>query len=155
VDYDNVQNSRYAKVTMLDWSPFDYMLYLDADTQVYGDVSMGFDMLARGFDLVIAPSANQLERNWLGHCGEKDQRSTRRSVGFQALQLQAGVFFAAKNARTKALWRAWHAEWLKHEGQDQGALLRAFYKHPVKVWLLGQPFNGGAAIGHHWGALRV
>lgn len=151
--YNLMQQSRYAKVTLLDWTPFDYSCYLDADTQVYGDLQVGFDILADGWDMVITPSENQGD-GWLWHIPDSERQKTKWELGEQFTQLQAGVFFVAKNARTRALWVAWRAEWLRYEGQDQGALLRAFYQYPVKVWLLGRPWNGGAVIGHHFGSIR-
>jgi hypothetical protein len=146
--------SRFAKVTMLDWSPFDHTAYLDADTQIYQPLDAGFQPLDDGWDLAVAPSQNQDEYQWLWHCGEPDREATQLALRYQALQLQAGVFFVAKNERTVALWETWRAEWVKFGDQDQGALLRALHRYPVKVWLLGRPFNGGAVVGHHFGAIR-
>ena len=146
--------SRYAKVTMLDWTPFDHTAYLDADTQVCQPIDAGFQMLADGWDMAITPSHNQGEHEWLWHCGAEDQEHTRLALRYQALQLQAGVFFVAKNERTEALWRAWRDEWAAYGNQDQAALLRALQRVPVKTWLLGRPWNGGAIVGHHWGAIR-
>lgn len=151
--YTDMQQSRHAKVTMLDWSPYQYTAYLDADTQVYQDISAGFEALENGFDLAITPSQNQGER-MLWHCGERDKAETLTAVGAESLQLQAGVMFVARNARTRALFDGWRAEWEKYRDQDQGALLRALYQCPVKVWLLGQPWNGGAVCAHHWGSIR-
>jgi hypothetical protein len=146
--------SRYAKVTLFKWSPFDHTVYLDADTQVYQPIDAGFQMLADGWDIVIVPSQNQDEHGWLWHCGEVDKAETLKALDYQALQLQAGVFFVAKNTRTETLFEAWRDEYPLYSFQDQGALLRALYQHPVKVWLLGRPWNGGAVIGHHFGAIR-
>lgn len=146
--------SRYAKVTLFNWSPFDHTVYLDADTQVYQSIDVGFQMLADGWDIVISPSQNQDEYEWLWHCGKVDKAETLKALGFQALQLQAGVFFMAKNERTEALFEAWRTEYSMYGFQDQGALLRALYQHPLKIWLLGRPWNGGAVIGHHFGAIR-
>ena len=146
--------SRYAKVTLLDWTPFDYTAYLDADTQVIQPIDAGFQMLEDGWDMVITVDQNQSEHNWLWHCGEEDKAYTLTRLGYQALQLQAGVFFVAKNERTEALWRMWALEWAVYGNQDQGALLRALQQVSVKVWLLGRPWNGGAVISHHFGAIR-
>jgi len=150
----DMAESRYAKVTMLDWTPFDHTVYLDADTQVYQSLDTGFQMLDDGWDMAITPSGNQGRYEWLWHCGGADQEFTRLALRYQALQLQAGIFFVAKNERTEALWRAWEFEWEVYRNQDQGALLRALSKQPVKLWLLGRPWNGGAIVGHHFGAIR-
>ena len=152
--HTDMQCSRLAKVTMLDWTPYTYTAYLDADCQVYQPIDTGFQALGDGYDLAIAPSQNQAEHDWLWHCGAEDKALTLAVLGFQALQLQAGVMFVAKTERTAALWACWRAEWERQHDQDQGALLRALYQCPVKVWLLGHPYRGGAVIGHHWGAIR-
>ena len=60
----------------------------------------------------------------------------------------------AKNERTANLFDAWKREWMRYSGEDQAAFVRALYSAPVKIWLLGHPWNGGAAIGHNWGAMR-
>ena len=148
----DMQKSRLAKVTLLDWTPFDHTVYMDADTVANQDFSVGFDILDDGWDLALAPSSNQCDK-WLWHVSDDERAQTRTNVG-DSLQLQAGVFFVARNDRTRALWHAWRQEWERWQGQDQGALLRALYRVPVKVWLLGHVFNGGAVIGHSWGAIR-
>jgi len=150
----DMAESRYAKVTMLDWTPFDHTAYLDADTQVYQPIDAGFQMLRDGWDMAITVDQNQTEHEWLWHCGGADREFTLLALRYQALQLQAGIFFIAKNERTEALWRAWKFEWEVYRNQDQGALLRALSRHPIKIWLLGRPWNSGAIIGHHFGAIR-
>lgn len=147
------QCSRWAKVTLLDWTPYRYSAYLDADTQVYEDIRAGFDVLRDGWDLALAPSQHQGQQS-LWHVAEPERRETLAALPIDSLQLQAGVMFVARNERTAALWAAWHEEWRRWQGQDQAALLRALHRTPVKIWMLGQPYNGGAVVAHHWGAIR-
>ncbi len=150
-----VQNSRIAKLTVLDWTPFEYTCYLDADTVAYADIRAGFEMLADGWDLVITPSSNQSD-DLLWHIGEDDRAVTFAALGTRdPLQLQAGVMFVARNEATRALFDQWLGEWLAYRNQDQGALLRALVAYPVKVWLLGHPWQNGAVIGHHYGEART
>ncbi len=49
-EVDNIVKSRWAKVILNQWSPFTETLYLDADTRVQGDLTVGFDMLDDGFE---------------------------------------------------------------------------------------------------------
>lgn len=151
--YTDTQCSRWAKVTMQDWTPYDVTAYLDADTQVYQPIDAGFAAIEDGWDVALTPSQNQGEQ-MLWHVAEPERSETIASLPFNTLQLQAGVMFFARNARTRALWARWRVEWERYKGQDQGALLRALYACPVKVWLLGREWNGGSMIGHHWGAVR-
>ena len=152
-ELNDAQQSRYAKVTLLDWTPYTNTLYMDADTRVVSCIDAGFDALKNGWDVAISPSANQ-GHDWLWHVGEKDRLETLRSVGFRALQLQAGVFFVKRNATTKKLFKVWRDEWLKHQNQDQAALLRALYAVPVKVFMLSPDWHGGAVVMHRWGSIR-
>jgi hypothetical protein len=147
--------SRHAKTHMLDWTPWDRTLYLDADTRVQGDLSAGFFILDAGWDLAICPSANQGD-DWLWHVGEAERVATRCELGGEPLQLQAGAFFVARNERTRELWRAWAEEWAIFQDEDQGAFLRALARHPVRIWLLGYPWNspGGQLVNHQHGRVR-
>ena len=149
-DLTDVQCSRLAKVSLLNWSPFEQTAYLDADTIPYQSIAVGFEILADGFDLVITPSNNQGDE-LLWHVGQDDKAETLNTTQSEPLQLQAGVFWVARNARTKKLFAAWRVEWEKYQNQDQGAFLRALYANPVKVWLLGRAYNGGACIAHRFG----
>ena len=150
----NMQKSRWAKVTMDLWTPFDHTLYLDADTRVHGDISAGFEHLQDGWDVVMTASENQNAR-LLWHCSEEDKRATiEKACTSEILQLQAGVFFFRKSPAVKTMFETWREEWLKFKSQDQGALLRALCTSPVNIWLLGREWNGGALIEHLFGRAR-
>lgn len=154
LNFDQVQRSRWAKVNLDQWSPFYSTLYLDADTRIYADVSAGFEILDAGWDMAISYSIQQGEAS-LRHIGEEDRRATLRALCCaEILQLQAGVMFFNRSAAIKEFFSAWRREWLRFKGQDQGALLRALERVPLKVWLLGREWNGGAVIGHRFGMAR-
>ena len=145
------QKSRLSKTRLLDWAPWEQVLYLDADTRVYDGLLAGFGMLDDGWEMVLTPSANQYD-DWLWHVDAKEREDTRRALGFEALVLQAGVMFVRRTAAVERLFRVWQDEY--RGGEDQAALLRAYWENPVKVWLLGRPWNGGAVIGHLFGRTR-
>lgn len=147
------QRSRWAKLSVLEWTTWERVLYLDADTRVRADVSAGWAALGAGWDLALAFSENQDADTWLWHVGEAERAATRAEVG-EALQLQAGMMFVARNEQTRVLFATWREEWLRWAGEDQGALVRALQRCPVRVWLLGRPWNGGAVISHRWGGCR-
>ena len=148
------KGGRWAKVNLDSLSPYQHTLYIDADTRVHGNLSAGFDILANGFDLAITPSTNQSSSDWLWHVDEVERDYTRLELGFAGLVLQAGVMFIARNERTRQLFGHWRSEWMRWKGQDQAALLRALAAVPVKVWLLGRPYNGGSIVDHRFGAIR-
>lgn len=156
IKYNNVQRSRWAKVNLDLWSPYEYTLYLDADTKVNGSIMSGFELLANGWDVAISASSNQGPR-LLWHCSEQDKEATfEMTLAKDVLQYQAGVFFFAKNDRTKELFENWRKEWLRFKEQDQGALIRALIQSPVSIMLLGNTWNSinGGLISHLFGRAR-
>lgn len=136
----------------LEW---DHVLYLDADTRIYGDLSCGFDILEAGFDMVIAPSTNQAD-DVLWHINEGERFATLNEiVNPEPLQLQGGVFWVnLVSGPAKAFMGRWFREWHRWHEQDQAALLRALYNEPIRIWLLSNVFNGGAVVAHRHGAAR-
>ena len=152
-DYeDPVQASRWAKVNLDKLVPWAEVCYLDADTRARADISTIFEILDDGWDWVMVPSQNQ-GADTLWHLSEEEREATLDEV-LCPVQLQAGVFWFRRNERTEHLFTEWRKEWLRWRGQDQGAFLRALSKAPVRMWMLGFPWNGGAAIAHLFGRTR-
>jgi hypothetical protein len=152
---DPVSLSRWCKVNLDLWTPYDQTLYLDADTHAYSsDLLKGFAILSNGWDICITLSANQ-SREWLWHTTPADRLQTANAVGFHGVQWQCGVFWFAKNGYTAHLFDWWRDEWLEHAGQDQGAFMRALRWCPLRLWVLGQSFNGGSVLAHYFGRLRA
>lgn len=147
-------HARAIKTRILDHAPYDQVLHMDADTWVYGDFTPGFDILDDGFDFVIVPSTNQ-ENQIFWHVGEVERFRMKEDMGVDPLQLQGGMWFVARNERTLAFFAAWNEEWAKWRGKDQAALVRALFRAPMRVWLLGHPWNGGAMMGHRFGLLQT
>lgn len=144
---------RDAKTSLYELSPFDQTLYLDADTRANADLMTGFRILDDGFDMVIVPSSCR-GSDWLWHLGPEERVTTREEHAGQLLTLGGGVIWFAKNERSEAVFRSWREEWLRWQGQDQGALMRAYVKNPSRIWLLSRAWNGGPCIEHRYGAAR-
>lgn len=127
-------------------------LYIDADTRVRGDLGAGFEVIADGWDLAITVSMHQ-ERDWLWHIPreERDAMVGQRVLG---PVLQGGLWFVARNERTDAFFEAWREEWAIYGREDQGALMRALQRSPLRVWLLGRDWNGGRLVEHLYGRAR-
>jgi len=151
---DRDKGGRDAKTKLGVLSPWAQTLYLDADTRPRADVRVGFDILNDGWDMVIAPSKCS-GRNWLWHVGGPERAATQEELGGRLLTLGGGVIWWDRNERTQALWAAWRAEWLRWEGQDQAALMRAYIANPCRIWLLSRAWNGGTCIEHRFGAARA
>ena len=154
IDFDD-RNSlgRYAKTNLDRITPYDLTLYLDADTRILGNVSGGFSILRDGWDLAIAYSEQQ-GSDVLWHVSAEERSATIGELGLTPLQLQGGVRWFARNGRVAAFFHAWRNEWERWRGQDQGALLRALWRAPVRLWLLGRAWNNGDLIKHRYGAAR-
>lgn len=152
--------ARWQKVNLDTLSPYDETVYLDADTRAHGKLAPLFDILTDGWDMALSPSTAQ-GGEWLWHLPLDERNATQAALGFVALQLQAGVLAFRKTDAVLALFDAWRSEWGKWRGQDQGALLRALYAVPVRLWLLGylwnkpSPASGGCAIEHCFGMARA
>lgn len=149
----NKQASRHAKTSLFETAEFDRFIYLDADTRPRESLQPLFDILSDGWDVVMSFSGQQ-EHDAFWHVDERERDNTLEEIGLLPLQLQCGIMAVCKNERTRMLFERWRNEWMRYSGEDQAAFIRALYQAPVKVWLMGQPWNGGAAIGHNWGAMR-
>lgn len=138
----NSQFSRYLKTQLPRLVPdeWDSFLYVDSDTRLLSfDIMVMKDHLENGFDMVITPSQSQ--SFW--HITEDENQYTLEGLDYYPLQFQCGVFACKKNNAVKQLFNAWWFEWLKFSDQDQAAFLRALHTTPVKLWLMGYPFNSG------------
>jgi len=147
------QESRLAKTKLYYLSPYEKTIYLDADTRVYHSLDPIFDILDDGWDIVITPSENQGD-DLLWHLKPDERQETVFDVGCNPLQLQAGVFGFNRSGKVKRFFDLWQYEWLRYKDEDQGAFLRALYRNPLRVWLMGRPWNGGAVIAHKFGNCR-
>jgi hypothetical protein len=145
---------RWAKVNLDTISPYDVTCYLDADTRVYASLQAGFDAIDAGFDMAITPSQHQ-GTDIMWHVKDDERHETLLQLNnFSPLQLQGGMFFFRKSPETKALFAAWRDEWQRWMDVDQAALLRALYRAPVRLFIMGRPWNGGSVVAHRFGALR-
>jgi hypothetical protein len=150
------RGGRWAKLWADRLSPFEYTLLIDADTIPRASVKSAFDALRQGFDLAMAFSCNQ-HTEVLRHLTTPERRYTLDVLSNPCpLQLQAGVLFFRRSERIHALFAAWRAEWLRYRDKDQGALLRALARVPLKIWLLGLDWNSvnGRIITHRFGLAR-
>lgn len=158
-DFNHLQQSRWAKVNLDLITPYQLTLYLDADVHFVGEddkiIKYGFRMLRDGWDIVLCPSSRQ-SLDAMGHVGEEERLATISELMYTPLALQCGVFFF--NKKTTALFfEAWRSEWKRFKDQDQAAFLRALNYVPLKIWLLGAPWNNKKPSGvfyHKFGTAR-
>jgi len=153
--YTDTQLSRWAKLNLDNISPFDVTCYLDADTRPHESLAAGFQVIEDGWDMALAYSKNQ-DNDLLKHVTPEERRATLAGLTNPfPLQLQAGALFLHRE-RVKPLFTEWRRQWQVYRDQDQAALLRALEREPVRIWLLGRPWNdiNGAIVEHLFGKAR-
>lgn len=137
---------RSVKTQIYDLAPadFEYVLYLDADTEVVGDISFLYQVLEDGWSMVICTNPAQYvigaEMRRPDNAAECDE--TFQIVGTEEfLQLNGGVFGFRRNEHTAQFFRCWHEEWNRYGARDQAALDRVLYTEPLRVYVLGNHWN--------------
>jgi len=137
---------RWLKTQMYDLAPqeWQYVLYLDVDIEVTAPVGFLFDALQSGWDVCITlnPSKYHIIKYMSRPDNHEEVNVTINQIGTEeAIQLQGGVISFRRNPRTERTLKAWHEEWQRWGKRDQAALLRAVYKYPVKLYVLGYEWN--------------
>jgi len=137
---------RYAKTKIFELTPEDwqYVLYLDADTEVVADISFLYQVLEDGYDFVICtnPGKYHTARKMVRMDNKDECEFTFSKIGTsEVIQLNGGVFGFQRNPRTREFFRLWHDEWAKWGKRDQAALLRALWRRPLKMQVLTNVWN--------------
>lgn len=137
---------RAAKIQIYEKAPKDwqYVAYLDADTEITQAETLLWDILHDGWDMVICKNPGRFAvASAMRRSDNADEcEETYRKIGTEeVLQLNGGVFAFQRNARTKAFFRCWYKEWMRYGKRDQAALLRSLWMHPVKLYVLGNEWN--------------
>lgn len=137
---------RSAKVKIYDLAPADwqYIVYLDADTEITQGNPFLWQILEAGWDMCICknPGRFHIAREMKRSDNGDECDATFRQIGTdEVIQLNGGVFGFQRNDRTRAFFDAWHNEWRKWGKRDQAALLRALWANPMKMFVLGNEWN--------------
>lgn len=149
--------ARLAKLNLDRLTPFDHTLYMDADTRVRGDISAIWDILGDGWDMCCVPNGTKTRVSAMKHfitfhgdAGLAEKNTTFKECGgWPFIGWQGGVMAWRDTEAVHSFFEAWREEWQRWEGQDQGALVRAYRRRPVRCWPLGRSFNGGCLVGHY------
>jgi len=160
---DRDVGGRIAKLRVDELAPasWRYVLYVDADVELVGDISFLFQVLADGWELVICKDMAKYDtvRMMLRPDNRDEAEATWKALGTdQALQYNGGMMAYRRNARTERFFTAWQEEWQRWGKRDQGALLRALHAAPLRLYVLGNQWNaskryplppGKLALLHH------
>jgi hypothetical protein len=154
---------RTAKLKCDELAPADwkYVLYVDADIEVVGDISFLFQILQDGWEFVICKDNNKygLVREMTRPDNQDECHETWEKMGgMDLLQYNGGMMAYRRNRHTIRFFKRWQSEWQKYGKRDQGALLRALYDKPLRVFVLMNQWNattryefppGEITIKHH------
>jgi glycosyltransferase involved in cell wall biosynthesis len=154
---------RIAKLKCDELAPrgWTYVLYIDADIEIVGDIGFLFQVLQDGWEFVICKDNNkygtvrEMKRpDNLDEC----QETWDKMGDMELLQYNGGMMAYRRNRHTRRFFEKWQSEWQKYGKRDQGALLRALYDRPLRVFVLMNQWNattryelppGEIAIKHH------
>jgi len=143
---DSDIGGRRAKLKAYELSPAEWgaVLYLDADTEVVAPIYQFFQWIEDGWEFVITKDPHLLDTM---HAFER-RNNKRELAGIQqqvrtlhTMQWNGGVWAFGRNERIRKFFVRWQIEWEVHAQRDQGALVRAMYTDPLKIWLLGNEWN--------------
>lgn len=158
---------RRAKLKAYELSPWKTTLYLDVDTEVVsGDARFFFELIEDGWEFVICKDPHLMDTM---HSFRRPnnlvelQETAEEIHTLHTLQINGGVWAFGRNERIAAFFERWQTEYERHVQRDQGALIRALYADPLKVFYLGNEWNWfqkyskgvtPAAIKHYPGRAR-
>jgi len=154
---------RIAKLAVDRLAPaeWDYVLYMDADTEVCEPLGFIFQLLQDGWEFVICK--DMAERHFLRMMDRGgNQPEVDYTVGLvgtdQVMQYNGGLFAYRRCLTTRKFFDDWNVEYQTWMGRDQGALIRSFYLNPMHVFVLMNQWNasdryelppGPLAVMHH------
>jgi lipopolysaccharide biosynthesis glycosyltransferase len=167
VEPDSDVGARRNKLRAYELTPAEWesVLYLDADTEVVGDIRYFFELIEDGWEFVICTDPHLDSAGFLKNRAtvrELDE-TTQKAITLRTTQYNGGVWAFRRGENVRAFFERWLNEWLKYAQRDQGALTRAMYDAPLRVFLLGNEWNTfpryargvqSAGLMHYPGAAR-
>ena len=146
VEPDSDIGGRRAKLKAYRLAPAEWesVLYLDADTEVLADITFYFQLIEDGWEFVICKDPHLMDtmHGFRRKTNLVELRETEKKIHtLHTLQYNGGVWAFGRNKRIARFFARWLAEWETYAGRDQGALIRAMYTEPLKVYLLGNEWN--------------
>lgn len=142
----NDVGGRRAKLKAYDLAPAEWeaVLYLDVDTEICGDIRFFFQLIEDGWEFVICKDPHFLDTMHSfrrpNNLAELEETAAEIHT-LHALQFNGGVWAFGRNQAVADFFQRWQSEYEKHLQRDQGALIRAMYADPLKVYVLGNEWN--------------
>jgi hypothetical protein len=147
VQADDVDiGGRLAKLRVYDLAPqeWQYILYLDADTECRAPITHYFDLVADGWEFIICKDVRggALMKDFRRPNNQAEYDQTIQQLQTpETLQLNGGVWSFRRCDRMRAFFKRWLDEWNVYGARDQGALIRALYQDPPRMLVLGNEWN--------------
>lgn len=144
---DSDIGGRRAKLKAYELTPSEWqaVLYLDADTEIISpDVRFYFELIEDGWEFVICKDPHLMDTMFSFRRPNNlaELLATEREIfTLHTLQINGGVWAFGRNKRVAAFFKRWQAEWERYAQRDQGALIRALYTDPLRVFYLGNEWN--------------
>lgn len=141
---DSDVGGRRAKLRAYELAPAEWqsVLYLDADTEIVAPVHQFFEWIEDGWELVICRDVGETLHSFQRKNNLRELVQVENAVGtLYALQFNGGVWAFRRCEAVKAFMERWRREWEVHAQRDQGALIRALYASPIKIFVLGNEWN--------------
>ena len=161
----------YVKPFLYDLSPFDYTLYIDADTEFRRNPIQSFNRLEQeDFLIYQAPEGmasirivfnKKLFNGFSLECAQDTLNDTHFANEPEPGVICSGIIFFKKTPGVKNLFEDWYTEWLKYFAWDeQLPLIRVMRLHEGKdvivgrltsLWNCNTEENRRQVIHHEWG----
>lgn len=144
VQPDSDVGGRRAKLRAYELAPAEWqsVLYLDADTEVVAPVYPFFQWVEDGWEFVICRDVGETLHSFQRKNNIDELEQVEATVGtLYALQFNGGVWAFRRCAATQRFFERWWREWEVHAQRDQGALIRALYSEPIRIFVLGNEWN--------------
>ncbi len=136
---DNAFNSRGIKTRLINWSPYDETLFLDADILPCDAIGALWKLLDCAS---IAMAKDRLETVELcDHISPIEKSYTLAQVPPFSAQFNSGVMLWKNNTEVQKLAAAWQDEWQIFQKHDQLALVRALHRTKIAVATIPQTYN--------------
>lgn len=168
-DRSKAKNFKFRAGRVKPWlcrlSPFEFNLYIDADTQFVNPIHHAFEML-HDHDIMVTEEKLSLIDLYNKRLAGWELNMTERDVtlveinDFDGRQkfINSGVMWFKRSKRTLKLFADWSDEWKRfQEWDEQLALMRALYSNPnIAVNRLPVEYNypqyhDDVFIFHHYG----
>ena len=159
----------YVKPFLYSLSPYDYTLYIDADTEFRRNPLCGFELLQQeDFLIYQAPPGaasirivqnKKLFNGFSIKCAMDTIEDALKNGEPEPGVICSGIIFFKKSPSVNQLFKDWYSEWLKYFAWDeQLPLIRVMRKHKdVKIGILSSHWNCNTEdlrkqiIHHEWG----